>query len=601
MDAAAEKHLELHFSRPRSRRTARTAAILCLAAFLAVRALDPAEVVVLFNTRSNSSLMVARHYMMARKIPLKNLIPITCDASENISEAQYRTVVLPQIRQQLAEKQLDSDKPGNVIIKCLVTTTDVPLRITGYEPTPLERDEVLALQKRLDETTDQLVQDVEAYNRIASAPPPAAQPPASAPSTAPATAASAPARPTLEALAAQLNNAASAAARRLEHLPETERTDAIAKFVATQERVTGLTGLLTVLAVPPDSPNAATATRLLAAKRAELTHAREQYAALVPQKNSPRIRTEMLNERQKAEGEVGLVKEIQDQIHFLQPANTESCFDNELTLLFAPQDYPRTNWLANPKFIDAFPTLNRMAQDPRGLLTRTLMVSRIDGPDVATTLAMIDTTLKVEAQGLDGKIYLDARGLRGTDPYSLFDADLRRASDWLKAHTSMDVLLDDKPELIKAADSPECALYCGWYSVHNFQDSVQAVPGAVGYHVASFEMTSLHNANETGWVPNLLKHGFCGTLGPTDEPFLDAFPKPSEFFPLLLSGQFTQGEVWQITEPWLSWRVGYVGDPLYNPFKAHPRVKVEDLLQHPVLRYAFDDLGRSPPATSPAR
>ncbi len=558
----------------------------------AAHALEPDEVVVLYNTQSPTSLMIARRYLMARRIPLKNLVQISCPPAETISELWYRTKIVPDIKQQLADKQLDSDKPGNIAVKCIVTTTDVPLRIAAYEPTPLEHEEVLILQKRLDDTLDRLEQDVQAYNQIALEPSTATAP---ATDTAPATTTTKPVRPTLDALAAELNTAASGAARRLARLPEAQRTDAVTRFAAIQERVTGLNGLLNILAVPPDSPNAAAAQRLLNAKRAELTESRAQYAALVPKKNSPRIRTEMLNERERAEGLAGLIKEINEQISFLQPTNTESCFDNELTMLFAPEDYPRTNWLANPKFIDAYTTFNRMAKQPGGVLSRTLMVSRIDGPDVKTVEAMIDTTLKVEAQGLSGKIYLDARGLRGTDPYSLFDADLRRAADWLKSHTTMDVFLDDKPELIKAADSPDCALYCGWYSVRNFQDSVQPVPGAVGYHVASYEMTSLHNPGETGWVPNLLKKGFCGTLGPTDEPYLDAFPKPSEFFPLLLSGQFTQGEVWQITEPWLSWRVGYVGDPLYNPFKAHPQVKLRDLLEHPVLRYAFDDLGRSPP------
>jgi hypothetical protein len=50
--------------------------------------------------------------------------------------------------------------------------------------------------------------------------------------------------------------------------------------------------------------------------------------------------------------------------------------------------------------------------------------------------------------------------------------------------------------------------------------------------------------------------------------------------------------VWQVTSPVVSWRVGYVGDPLYNPFKVKPRVKIEDLKQHTVLRNAFEVLGR---------
>ncbi len=365
-----------------------------------------------------------------------------------------------------------------------------------------------------------------------------------------------------------------------------------------QQRVVGIAGVVSKLTVPVDSPNADAAQRSLSDVKLKLAQMQDQYNALVPMKDAPHARTEMIQLKTRMNGEVGEAQEIQGMLTYLQPANTESCLDNELALLFGTQAYSRANWLANPKFIEAYPRLSQMAALPRAQITRTIMVSRLDGLSTPAVEKMIDTTLKVEATGLNGTIYLDARGLRGTDPYALFDADFRRAYSWLHDHTDMPVVLDDQAELMKAADAPNCALYCGWYSLRQYQDSAQWLPGAVGYHVASYEMETLHNSTETGWVPNLLKRGFCGTLGATDEPYLDAFPKPSLFFPLLLSGQFTQGEVWQLTEPWLSWRIGYVGDPLYNPFKVHPRVKVQDLMDHPVLRYAFDDLGMLPPATT---
>ena len=44
--------------------------------------------------------------------------------------------------------------------------------------------------------------------------------------------------------------------------------------------------------------------------------------------------------------------------------------------------------------------------------------------------------------------------------------------------------------------------------------------------------------------------------------------------------------------PFASWRTAYVGDPLYNPFKVHPRVKVETLKSDAILRNAFEILGR---------
>lgn len=559
----------------------------------AARGLEPAEIVVVFNTQSANSLLVAQYYMKARKIPLKNLIPVSCDVAENITEAQYRNSFVPQIKKQLAEKQLDSEKPGNTPIKCIVTTYDIPLRVLAYQPTVAERGEIAALVRQQEQMVKVLSGEVGAYEAIA-----AAEAGATGPASAPATA-SAP-KATWQTILPQLNTAASGAAGRVVRLPAPQRKAAMKDFVTVQERVAGITGILTSITVPSGSPDALMQQAAMDDLRTHLQKVQTEYAQLAKEKDAATARDKMMALRTEAEGEIGRAKEIDDQLKFLQPANSESCLDNELALLFAEPDYPRADRLANPKYLDEYPVLSHMAQQPGAKITRTLLVTRLDGVSVASTEKMIDTTIKTEGKGLDGKVYLDARGLRGTDPYSLFDADIRRTADWLKGHTDLQVALEDTPAFFNAADSPDCALYCGWYSLRQYLDTVQIVPGAVGYHVASYEMESLHNQTETGWVPNMLKHGFCGTLGATDEPYLDSFPKPSEFFPLLLSGQFTQGEVWQMTEPWLSWRVGFVGDPLYNPYKLHPRVKVQDLLEHPVLRYAFADMGREAPATAPA-
>jgi uncharacterized protein (TIGR03790 family) len=212
---------------------------------------------------------------------------------------------------------------------------------------------------------------------------------------------------------------------------------------------------------------------------------------------------------------------------------------------------------------------------------------------------MIEQTLKIEKEGLKGKMYLDARGIT-TGGYAVLDIHLRELDRWMKDHTTLETFLDDKPDMIEAKNSPDAALYCGWYSLRNYKDVCQWVPGGVGYHVASAEMITLHGKDETGWAVNMLKRGYCGTLGATAEPYLSSFPNPAHFFPLLLSGEFTQGEVYLVTTPMLSWRIGYVGDPLYNPFKADPQVKTEVLREDPILRNAFTILRPAETTTKPA-
>jgi hypothetical protein len=129
------------------------------------------------------------------------------------------------------------------------------------------------------------------------------------------------------------------------------------------------------------------------------------------------------------------------------------------------------------------------------------------------------------------------------------------------------------------------------------------VPGAVGFHVASFEMVSLRDPGNNGWVRGLLNDGIAATLGPVSEPYLQAFPSPDEFFPLLLTGKLTLAEVYWKTEPMSSWRMCLVGDPLYTPFKVHPAMKVQDLPERlqPIFNNSANAVSGHPagPATRP--
>jgi uncharacterized protein (TIGR03790 family) len=555
------------------------------------QALAPEDIAVIFNTKSPASLQVARYYLNARHLPQDHLIPLTCDVGESVSENFYNTSVVPQLKKALAERKLLPDeKAGIAGIRCLVTTYDVPLKIQAHELTAAEKVEVADDEKRLDEITDDLTAYSAKFDQLAPQPPSSTRATASTnsstlPSATSTTPATAP-KPTWRLLLPKVQQSAREASARIDKLPEPQRSSALRNLALLLEHVGGPATVMTISTttspvVPVSPQNAALAE--------QVREGRAQIQALMPQRDSPRIRREIVAQHLKIEGVAGEAAALEDMIHYVRPERTGSCFDNELALLLADQSYPREGGIVNPKSLDAY------AASRRGSAANTLptlMVCRLDGASPVKVQEMIDTGLKVEAKGLTGKMYIDARGLHGTDPYAAFDEDLRQTAAWMKAHSTMDTVLEDTPALLKAQDAPDAAVYCGWYSVGNYQESGQWVKGAVGYHVASFEMVSLHNPGERGWVVNLLNRGFCGTLGPTDEPFLQAFPKPSQFFPLLLSGEFTQGEVWELTCPSLSWRVGYVGDPLYNPFKSAPVVKPEDVRKDAVLKWAYEIEGK---------
>ena len=58
----------------------------------------------------------------------------------------------------------------------------------------------------------------------------------------------------------------------------------------------------------------------------------------------------------------------------------------------------------------------------------------------------------------------------------------------------MKVVLDKKPAVFPPGSCPDAALYCGWYSLANYVPAFKWNKGAVGYHVASSEATTLKQA-----------------------------------------------------------------------------------------------------------
>jgi len=298
---------------------------------------------------------------------------------------------------------------------------------------------------------------------------------------------------------------------------------------------------------------------ILKQKKDELSELKEQpkwwdkfFKKSLPEKNIDQLQTE-INKRQF-------------ELDHLKGNDTVAAVDSELALLLSPS-YEFAGWQPNPAFI---PFKDRIRNK-----VRALMVSRIDAPSPELVEKMIRTAVDVEKKGLSGKIYLDARGLSGSSEYARFDDDIRRTADVLEKGF-MPVVLDNRPELFGPGEAPDAALYCGWYSLGEYMDAFEWVKGAVGYHVASSEAVSLHDPARKYWVKSMLEKGVIASVGPVTEPYLIAFPPPSIFFQLLMSGQYSLVEVFAMTNPFLSWRMILVGDPLYNPFRIKPAYPLKD-------------------------
>jgi uncharacterized protein (TIGR03790 family) len=245
--------------------------------------------------------------------------------------------------------------------------------------------------------------------------------------------------------------------------------------------------------------------------------------------------------------------QIQMEIDRINGVETEASVDSELSMVLC-SEYELYRWQPNPLRSDGLRPF------------RTLMISRLDGPSYEIAQGLVDKALTAESKGLAGNAYIDSRGLFAKDTYGHYDQSLRDLAILTRLRTTLPVREEQTAKLFPPGSCPQTALYCGWYSVGKYVDAFDFVDGAVGFHIASYEAASLHDPNSTKWCPAMLKDGITATLGPVTEPYLHTFPEPKAFFGALFDG-YCLVEAYYRTQPFNSWQMLLIGDPLYRPFK----------------------------------
>lgn len=260
---------------------------------------------------------------------------------------------------------------------------------------------------------------------------------------------------------------------------------------------------------------------------------------------------------------------VGEQIEAFQRAHdTGASVDSELMLVQAGQ-YPLAMWAPNPFFLGFRDEKLTTAK------ADAIMVSRLDAPTAQIVQRMIDDAVAAEKNGLTGTAYFDARyadpGDKPVSGYGLYDKSIRRAVERIREKEIMPVVLEGTGKLFQPGECPRAALYCGWYSLASYVDAFEWVPGAIGYHIASSECRTLRQGNSQVWCKRMLEEGAAVTIGPVDEPYVEAFPLPGIFFRALTEGMFTVAESYLLSVPYLSWKMVLVGDPLYRPFREGAR------------------------------
>lgn len=265
----------------------------------------------------------------------------------------------------------------------------------------------------------------------------------------------------------------------------------------------------------------------------------------------------------------GKISDIKKQVSYYTKVNDmRAAVDSELTLVL--QAHPLAHWLQNPYYRDQHADFLLFGKED------VLMVSRLDASSPDLVRRMITDTLSAEKEGLHGEAFFDARwpepGLQQVKSYGWYDRAIHRAAEVVRQSHRMDrVVVDEQSALFQPGVTRNAALYCGWYSLATYIDAFNWQKGAVGYHIASSECSTLKKEGSQVWCKRMLENGAAATIGPVGEPYVDAFPPPDLFFAFLLGGK-NLVESYFFSLPHLSWKMVLIGDPLYTPF-ADRRVR----------------------------
>lgn len=526
-------------------------------------ALEPGQIVLVVNSAVPESRKLADFYAQQRQIPPGHIVelqlptPVTAFPAEDISAADYDEKVLPVIKNFLTQNALDQT------VTCLVTFWGVPLRIGPRPLAEADKNEVAELKVQYNELIAHIDSQVKIAEGLAAQFDPGFHPARGS---------------DLDSLARRADASLTAVVRHMLKMEEQpakrselyEQVMAIVKDLGGQPAVTDKMAQPDIWELAPTKP---TSEEIQAGRQRTAELQRQVESLQNPNNSENRAR---LRELFKAElGSLNSARLVLIQSRLLDNVESQAAFDSELALLWWP-NYPKYRWVINP--------LDWKSGDKASRPQHTLMVMRLDGPSVQTVHDLIETSIRVEKEGLRGEVVLDARGKPPTEPYGVYDQTIRNLAELLQAKSKLKVVLDNKETLIPENSEQDIAIYCGWYKLHHYVSPGKFNPGAVGFHIASAEMVSLHNPSETGWCRNLLNAGVTATVGPVAEPYLQSFPPADEFFPLLMTGKLQLAEVYWKTTPWASWMQCAVGDPLYTPYRVNPALKREDL--EPNLRQA---------------
>ena len=519
-------------------------------------ALSPSDLVIVYNVNMKKSKEVAGYYAEKRKVPRTNLIGVELSTSERMLRQEFEKNLVPPVRRAVERLRSQRQDPAILLVY------GIPLIVTGPEAVEGTGEEsfLALIDKRMDEYRGLVLQLNAELERLIGR------------------GTSEPGKPRGSKTTAKLDEIYRDARETYTHALK-YLNDSQANKDLEEIRARVLSVLIRLFGASP-AANAYVGSLL---KEGKTNQKRFQNQELL--KWNTILKSELTMRAflgtlpgqaldtativRFTDGLWGELKFWADLKEAYGKNETSASVDSELSLVMAPS-YQVAKWLPNPfrPGYDPLPFMKKVRE-------RTIRVGRLDGPTPETARRLVDDAIATEATGLEGVFYIDARGLKGTDEYggyAWYDGHLEKLHDTLKEKSSMKVVIDRNREVFPVDACRDAALYCGWYSLRHYVDSFEWKRGAVGFHVASAEASTLRKKGRNVWCKRMIEKGVCATLGPVKEPYLLSFPLPDQFFPLLMTGKMPLLDVYFHTIPHLSWRQVLIGDPLYTPFKKKPAI-----------------------------
>ena len=530
--------------------------------------LRPDELLLVYKAGDPSSRKLAEYYASRRSVPANRLCALSIKSNKDqISSADFERLIRKPIRDYLEQKRLRKR------VRCLVTFYGVPIRV-GKQPTTPEQTLLLEnWRKQFISALGELERAVQELDAMGA-------------DTRPATSPGMPTEKDYHPLVKRYAAARVKAFERISKVSDADMAKALKQgLFEIIKKVEGVARLVTNL-----EPTAAEGESAMAEQLERLREATRKADARIKDllERSPEDRVEAHVLAREFHGLLGLLTVLRSGIDDVRQDETQAAVDSELMLLWW-DDYRKYRWVVN--------TLNwrhRTNAATRQQLPLAywdlpvLMVSRVDAPTPEIARRMIDHAIQAERKGLTGTVYVDARGLKRSAGHGSYDQSLRDLAHMLWDHSDLRVRLDNRPSLFGPDRCPDTMLYCGWYSPRKYVQAFTFVPGAVGYHIASFEAVSLRIPGQQGWCARMLEDGITATIGPVAEPYVQSVPPPHDFFGLLLTGRFTLAECFAYTVTFNSWMQMLLGDPLYRPFAKRPILSVEQVFRPDQIPAEFE-------------